>query len=285
MAELRNIPLRERAAEYAHDELTADETRQFEDVLRADGTDDLRQEIALWRNLRTGLTTNVEVPASTTSPIDLAATVLRRHALERHAAPARTLRLPRWIAPAMAAAACLMLGVGLAGGAWLSRADTPQPDSSIAVAPDQPRYQTIEPVAYGEDGSAVNPPPATVSWHTYLPLSGIDEADATRPLPMQAQERSWIGLWTKDARLVLSGSQARAAHLVVRVVGGSPAYAAGLRPGDMILSIDGCGVDSAHCLGMHLAKTKPGDQLKLDIWSAADAAYRTVTVTLETVYE
>ena len=118
-----------------------------------------------------------------------------------------------------------------------------------------------------------------------MPLAAVDEADSTKPLPMVASEKPWIGVWTRQARLVLAGSPPREAHLVVRIVGNSPAWKAGLRPGDMIVGIDKCAIDDPRCLGMHLAKAAPGVSVELEFWSASDAAYRSGTAVLETLHE
>lgn len=296
------LDLKLAAAEYAAGELSSAECSAFEAHLRADP--ELAREVAFWRNLRTGLAPQPTVPAETAPRCpDLSGTLLRRARLERATVPARRLQLPRWVMVATAAAACLALGLGFGAGAAWSHRDTGRlvavvtpstkaPIDALIDAPiDGPTNESVseiavsEPLAYGEDGSAMTPPPATVTWRTYLPLAAIESADANHPLAMSAVEKPWIGLWTKQAKLVISGAPAREAHLVVRIVGGSPAWLAGLRPGDMIIAIDDCPISSPLCLGEHLAGTVPGSKVKLDYWSANDAALRTTTVTLETIYE
>ena len=271
------IDLSQAASEYAAGELSSADCTHFEAHLRADPR--LADEVVFWRQVRGGLTPATSQPTPGTCP-DLSATLLRRARLERTVVPARRLQLPRWVIAASAAAACIGVGVGFGAGASWSHRDLPAEQvsqvSEIAVN---------EPIAYGEDGSAMTPPPATVAWRTFMPLSAIDQADANKPLPMTPVEKPWIGLWTKQARLVISGAPAREAHLVVRIVGGSPAWQAGLRPGDMIIAIDDCAVDNAHCLGEHLAGTAPGSKMTLAYWSANDAAFRTATLTLEAVHE
>lgn len=280
------IDLKMSAAEYAAGELSSAECTVFEEHLRADPN--LADEVAFWRKLRGGLT---PTPAQTSVPPgecpDLSGILLRRARLERTVVPARRLQLPRWVMAVSAAAACLALGLGFGAGAAWTHHDQPSP-AFAANSPNGSNVSEIavnEPIAYGEDGSAMTPPPATVAWRTYLPLASIDHADANQPLPMTAVEKPWVGLWTKQARLVITGAPAREAHLVVRIVGGSPAWQAGLRPGDMIIAIDDCAVDNALCLGEHLAGTVPGSQMKLEYWSAADAAFRKTVVTLEAVHE
>ncbi len=277
------LNLRQAAAEYAAGELSSSECAQFEKHLRAVPT--MADEVAFWRQIQSGL----KPAATATHPglcPDLSALLLRRAALERTEAPARQLRLPRWVIAATAAAACLSVSVGFAAGAaWTHRSETTHAPTLAANPQDVSEIPASEPLAYGEDGGAITPPPATVAWRTYLPLSAVDHADATRPLPMTPVEKPWIGLWTRQARLIVSGSPPREAHLVVRIVGGSPAWQSGLRPGDMIIAIDHCQVEDAMCLGTHLAGSAPGSKIPLDYWSAADAAFRSTTVTLEAVHE
>ncbi len=275
------LDLKLAAAEYAAGELSSSECTIFEAHLRADPT--LVEEVAFWRKLRSGLAAS-PAPQPGVCP-DLSGVLLRRARLERTTAPARRLRLPRWVMVANAAAACLTLGLGFGAGAVWTRHDGGYVPPLATHAGDVSEIAVSEPIAYGEDGSAMMPPPATVAWRTYLPLSAIDSAEATHPLAMTAVEKPWIGLWTKQAKLVISGAPAREAHLVVRIVGGSPAWLAGLRPGDMIIAIDNCPINSPLCLGAHLAGTGPGSLVKLDYWSANDAAFRSTTVTLETLYE
>lgn len=276
------LDLAQAAAEYAAGELSSAECVEFETHLRANPA--LADEVTFWRQMRGDLQP-VQALTPGTCP-DLAQSLLRRARLERAEAPARRLRLPRWVMVVSAAAACLTLGLGFAAGSvWSARPETTHTATLATNPTDVSEIPATEPLAYGEDGSSLTPPPATVAWRTYLPLAAIDHADANRPLPMTPVEKPWIGLWTRQARLVITGAPAREAHLVVRIVGNSPAWQAGLRPGDMIIAIDQCTVEDARCLGMHLANSAPGGKVVLDYWSAEDAAFRTATVTLEAVHE
>lgn len=270
------LDLTQAAAEYAAGELDSADCGRFEEHLRA--VPALAEDVRFWRDLRSGLHPE-KLPEVRPIP-SLAGALLRRAALERHALPTRRLRLPRWVGAAALAAACLGLGLGFgAGTSWSQPTPLPIPDPKVS------EISIVEPVAYGEDGGAITPPPATVAWTSWMPLSAVDEADSTKPLPMVASEKPWIGVWTRQARLVLAGSPAREAHLVVRIVGNSPAWKAGLRPGDMIVGIDNCVIDDPRCLGMHLSKAAPGVSVALEFWSAADAAYRSGTAVLETLHE
>ncbi len=54
---------------------------------------------------------------------------------------------------------------------------------------------------------------------------------------------------------------------VVEVVPGSPADKAGLNPGDVILRADGKSIKTAAALRSYIASKKPGQILRLDVWS------------------
>lgn len=270
-----DLDLRTAAAEYAAGELSSAECAAFEVALRADPA--LEAEVAFWRELRRRNPGRTSEPG--TCP-DLAAGVLRRATLERQATPARRLRAPRWVAAATAAAACFGLGLGFAAGLTWNQsskaAPAPVASSEIGLG---------EPIAYGEDGAGIMAPAAKVSLTSWLPLSNIDQADASKPLAMVPATKPWIGVWTRQARLVVANAPVREAHLVVRIVEDSPGWKAGLRAGDMIVAIDQCAMDSPTCLGEHLAKAAPGSRMVLDYWSAANAAFRSGTAVLTAAHE
>ena len=66
---------------------------------------------------------------------------------------------------------------------------------------------------------------------------------------------------------------------VVQVEPGTPADKAGLEPGDVVLQVDGKPVSSADALRKYIASKKPGDVLRLDVWSQGVKKF--VAVTLE----
>lgn len=63
------------------------------------------------------------------------------------------------------------------------------------------------------------------------------------------------------------------------VIGGSPAEKAGLREGDIILSVDGMRIDAGNALANTIAKYAPGDEITLRVLSAGKE--RDVVVKLE----
>ncbi len=66
--------------------------------------------------------------------------------------------------------------------------------------------------------------------------------------------------------------------LVQQVFDGGPAARAGLKPLDIILSIDGKETKETRDYQVIMANKKPGDQIKLKVWSAGQAKDLTVTL-------
>jgi serine protease Do len=65
---------------------------------------------------------------------------------------------------------------------------------------------------------------------------------------------------------------------VAQVVPGSPADKGGLNPGDVILQVDGKPVTTADALRKYIASKKPGDVLRLDVWSQGVKKFAAVTL-------
>ncbi len=65
---------------------------------------------------------------------------------------------------------------------------------------------------------------------------------------------------------------------VAEVVPGSPADKAGLEPGDVILQADGKPVTTAEALHKYIASKKPGDMLRLDVWSQGVKKFAALTL-------
>jgi S1-C subfamily serine protease len=66
---------------------------------------------------------------------------------------------------------------------------------------------------------------------------------------------------------------------VVQVLAGTPADKAGLQPGDVILDADGKAFNADDALRAYIASKKPGDVIRLNVWS--QGVKRLVAVTLE----
>ena len=75
------------------------------------------------------------------------------------------------------------------------------------------------------------------------------------------------------------GLKNRNGALVPQVVSGSAADKAGIKPGDVIVSIDGVEVHKAHDLPIRVARHAPGDKVKIGL--IRDGKRRTITVQVE----
>ncbi|MDA8249590.1 MAG: trypsin-like peptidase domain-containing protein [Rhodospirillales bacterium] len=90
--------------------------------------------------------------------------------------------------------------------------------------------------------------------------------------------RGWIGIVPED----ISDAQARQAGLerggvvIANLYAGSPAQLAGLKPGDLLLAIDGLPVRSAEDARARIARDKPGATITLRVLRGS--ATRTLTV-------
>lgn len=90
--------------------------------------------------------------------------------------------------------------------------------------------------------------------------------------PSLASARAWLGVYTQevtsDLRDALDLSSDGA--LVSSVVTGSPADRAGLRKGDVIVSVEGRGIDSPADLTERIGDARPGDSVSLGIVRKGD---------------
>ena len=79
--------------------------------------------------------------------------------------------------------------------------------------------------------------------------------------------RGWIGLIAEDFsdEAAQQAGLARGGVVVTRLYRNGPALAAGIEPGDLILSIDGAAVRSAQDVTVRLALRKPGSSVKLRV--------------------
>ena len=94
-------------------------------------------------------------------------------------------------------------------------------------------------------------------------------------------DRGWLGVQIqpvdKDLAAALGLDEARGA-VVTDVSDGSPAAAAGLRPGGVVVAVDDTPVRGARDLARQIARTAPGEEVALTIWR--DGSEDTVSVRL-----
>ena len=92
-------------------------------------------------------------------------------------------------------------------------------------------------------------------------------------------ERGWLGVRiqpvTEDLAEGLDLDEARGA-LVAEVTEASPAEAAGLAPGDVVLSVNGEAIDDVRDLTRTIARLDPGSDAELGLWRRGERAEVTV---------
>ena len=249
--------LRRAAADYVADDLDADERADFEQELAAD--DDLQQEVAFWERMGPALRQHGRPEARLPGPGMLA--VVRRRAeeaaaLEAATAPGR-LGWTNFLGWGVAAAAILMLSITLLS----------QPDANPAV------------MAYTEDGSAVMLPPDNRPRPANRPVM-VDFRTAENPAPATNVHRPWLGIWTDP--IALRGFDRDRGLRVVRIAENGPAWQAGMRPGDVLLSLAECTMGTRYCIGRAVDQEhlRPGDVVGLRYWqhSTSEIIERQVTL-------
>lgn len=92
-------------------------------------------------------------------------------------------------------------------------------------------------------------------------------------------ERGYLGVMISDEQRLLASFGADQGVLVEDVVDGGPADRAELQPGDVITAIDGQPVENVTTLRRKVARTDPGQAVRLTVFR--DGQRRTVEVTLE----
>jgi hypothetical protein len=278
--EPKAIDLRQAAAEEAAGELTSAEQAAFSEIAKQDPA--IAGECAFWRCLRSRLTT------AQPDPLWAPGRSFREGILSRldwegdssRRPRAMVIPLPTWLAAGLAA------GLGVLVGFVLFTKPAPPGDAALSVRAPAPGAT----IAYQDDGGAlVSPESQQVRWASYMPLTLLHEIETTRPHGPSAESaetmKPWLGLWTKPVDLETHGVKGGQGHLVLRVAHDGPCHQAGIRPGDVILSIDHRKVMTPHCIADHLVNAKPGDDVLIEFWSAQTASVSLVTVTLGCVCE
>ena len=274
----RRILLKQAAGDYSAGDLSPEDALAFEELMAKDPV--LTQETAFWRGLRGSALVHPGPPPPL--PADLAEVIIRRSAL---AVRRPVVRQPRsWFFP-MTAAAALVLAVGGWGlGRYSSATGTPLL-MAASVITEKDDVSLARPVAWMEDGSQVMPPSTNVSWASYMPQRLRSEVETSVANPVSGEAKPWIGVWSKPAKLLEKGSPLRDAHLVIRVVEGGPAWNLGIRPGDMMLSLNGCPLMTPDCMGEAMVTLHAGDRVPAAWWSTGDGKRHDGSLILQAVHE
>jgi S1-C subfamily serine protease len=86
----------------------------------------------------------------------------------------------------------------------------------------------------------------------------------------QGTDTGFLGIYMADLNNGVRnqiGYNGQGGVAVQQVFSGSPADQAGIQPGDVILQIDGKAFDSNKAMHDYIASKKPGDTIRLDLWS------------------
>jgi len=85
----------------------------------------------------------------------------------------------------------------------------------------------------------------------------------------ESARRPWLGLWTQP--IELRGFERDRGLRVLRVAEGSPAFEAGMRPGDILLSFADCALGTRYCIrnAIEDGRLRPGQAVGLMFWRSA----------------
>ncbi|HKU81376.1 MAG TPA: trypsin-like peptidase domain-containing protein [Candidatus Tumulicola sp.] len=86
----------------------------------------------------------------------------------------------------------------------------------------------------------------------------------------QGTDTGFLGIYMQDLSDGIRnqiGYNGQSGIAVQQVISGSPADQAGIQPGDVILQVDGKNMDNRKSLHDYVASKKPGDTIRVDVWS------------------
>ena len=276
------IDLRRAAAESSAGELNAEEQAVFAAAAASDPGQ--QQAVRFWSDLRQHLACG-DPPAQAMPAADFSAAVLQHcrqqpTTVVRNRARATPLLfvLPRLAIAASAAGIGVLVGWNLHPAALPAPAPTP---TAITA-----------PVAYQEDGASIErPDPAHDHWPSFMRLAAFTQRDVSRSrdaTDVSVLAKPWMGLWSKPVALThtqVVGVETDRGEEILRIAKDGPAYRAGIRPGDILLTWDGCALKTSHCLADHLANLAPGDWATITYWSWSAATVRTAHLQLSSIVE
>lgn len=250
---LSESDLRESAGAYVAGELAPDEVSAFESLLAVD--EQLASEVAFWRQARQALARHGRPAAARPPGPALAERIAVR--LEREAVPSPqsarpSLRIDPWRWAGWAAAALVLFVFG-----W--------------------RYEWVEPAYFDERGAPVAG--AVQALPVTHPDAGARPDTVHRPT-------AWLGVGVKPVTLPTELIPGRTRALQVRrIATTSPAYAAGIRSGDLLLEAAGCPMESRLCIANAIGTRTPGATVSVRYYASQAGEVREVSVELGAMWE
>lgn len=248
-------------AAWVADDLTRAERQAFADHLANDPT--AQREVVFWQRIRP--TFADRTPASDSLGSGFAAAILARAHREQSQRPRQlVIRLPMWTATVVSLAA-----------------------AALIVALLLPSAKPTEAGMWLEDGSAVSLQASGDDWSDYMPRALVHQVSHREPSQSteHGRERPWLGLWSRPVDVVDNGTVTGTGHLVLRVVSGSPADRIGLRPGDVISTVDGCRLFSSQCIAHRLDDARPGQSMVIEWFRPGSGEQFSKPLVLEAVFE
>jgi hypothetical protein len=233
-----------------------------------------------WIRIRSGLCASAPADSVHGDPAPCDPARLARKLLQRRQweidAGRRRWRVIQFAGVAVAAA-CAGIVVGWQFGPERAAAAP----TTVAVATDP--VAPGQPSAWFEDGGPVMAPSQDVGWASYMPRG--QTRDLNQATNATDRPHPWLGIWTRPVQQIDASGGSHSAHLVVRVAGGSPAWTAGLRPGDILTALDGCSLATPECIGAHLSSLAPGSVIQVTWWDGHAGRSRSAPITLDAIHE
>lgn len=138
-------------------------------------------------------------------------------------------------------------------------------------------------IAYDENGSVIQ----VAHEPGHIGMSEITSIDTRHGLKVSLKPtpnaQPWLGLWTRPVDLI--GMEADGGLLVVRVVEDGPAAKTGLRPGDVVLSLDEAQMYTRYCIAHAINDDKPGKVIPISYWRNGEGAILQTKLTLGSCWQ
>jgi hypothetical protein len=264
------IDPRSAAADYVAGDLTPAEAAQFEQAMAHNPA--IATEVEFWKSLKSDMPL-LNQPAGAEFNSTNMANVVRHRLAARQGDSQQRLRRIALSGWAVAAAASLLVIILI--GRDLLR---PQPftNGTFAIG---------EPVAFLEDGTAISLPargellgPTEAEFYgddfmpARLPVvyENAKHVPAINKVPVANQtiERPCLGIIIQP--IALDYQNYKTGLLVVRVMGGSPAFKIGIRPGDVLLSINDSALYTRYCIAHAISNHKVGSSVNLAVYRQSE---------------